>query len=199
MVDVNLCLTLQNMVNKSIKIAIGITGASGSIYAKVLLDTLCAIPNVETAVVMSKNAKDVWLWELGNTGYDNYNVKFYEPHNFMAPFASGSSTYQALVIVPCSMGTLGRIAAGVSDSLVTRAADVMLKERRKLICVVRESPYNLLHINNMRTITEAGAIVVPATPSFYSLPKSFEELAKTVTDRVVGLLGLPLDTYKWGE
>jgi flavin prenyltransferase len=187
------------MVNKSIKIAIGITGASGSIYAKVLLDTLCTIPNVEVAVVMSKNAKDVWLWELGNTDYEKYSVKFYEPHDFMAPFASGSSNYQALVIVPCSMGTLGRIAAGVSDSLVTRAADVMLKERRKLICVVRESPYNLLHINNMKTITEAGAIVVPATPSFYSLPKTFEELAKTVTDRVVGLLGLPLDTYQWGE
>jgi flavin prenyltransferase len=187
------------MVNNSIKIAVGITGASGSIYAKVLLDSLLEIPNVEVAIVMSKNAKDVWKWELQNTDYTNYACTFYEPQDFMAPFASGSSSYQALVIAPCSMGTLGRIAAGISDSLVTRAADVMLKERRKLICLVRDTPYNLIHINNMKTVTEAGGIIVPATPSFYSLPTTFEQLTKTVTDRVVGLLGLSIDTYKWGE
>ncbi len=181
------------------KIAIGITGASGSIYAKVLLDALTAMPNVEVAVVMSKNAKDVWQWELGNTAYSNYNIKYYEPQDFMAPFASGSSTYGALVICPCSMGTLGRIAAGSSDSLVTRAADVMLKERRKLIAMVRDTPYNIIHINNMKTVTEAGGIIVPATPSFYSRPITLEDVAKTVTDRIIGLLGLEHGGYKWSE
>jgi flavin prenyltransferase len=195
---VNLWLTLQNMVNNTIKIAVGITGASGSIYAKTLLDSLCKIPHVQLSCVMSKNAKDVWLWELQNEDYANYPITFYEPHNFMAPFASGSAGFDALVIAPCSMGTLGRIAAGVSDSLVTRGADVMLKERKKLICLVRDTPYNAIHINNMKTVTDAGGIIVPASPSFYSLPKTFEELARTVTDRVVGLLGLTIDTYQWG-
>ena len=187
------------MVNNTIKIAVGITGASGSIYAKVLLDTLEKIKNIEVACVMSKNAKDVWKWELQNEDYNNYPFRFYESNDFMAPFASGSSNYEALVIAPCSMGTLGRIAAGVSDSLVTRAADVMLKEHRKLICLVRDTPYNLIHIHNMKTVTEAGGIIVPASPSFYSMPTSFEQLAATVTDRIIGLLGINIKTYQWGE
>ena len=97
------------------------------------------------------------------------------------------------------MGTLARIANGVSDSLITRAADVMLKERRKLICMVRETPYNLVHINNMKSVTEAGGIICPATPSFYSLPKTFDEMAATVIDRVISLLGIDISTYRWGE
>ncbi len=97
------------------------------------------------------------------------------------------------------MGTLGRIANGISDNLITRAADVMLKERRKMICVVRDTPYNLIHIDNMKKVTEAGGIICPASPSFYSLPKTFEELAATVIDRVIGLLGLQIDTYRWSE
>jgi flavin prenyltransferase len=187
------------MVKKSKKIAVGISGASGSIYAKVLLDDLQKYNDVEVAIVMSKNAKDVWRWELDNTDYEKYNFKTYEPHDFMAPFASGSSSYEALVICPCSMGTLGRIASGISDSLVTRAADVMLKERRKLICVVRDAPINAIHINNMKIVTDAGGIICPASPSFYSKPQSFEALARTVTDRVLGLLDLQHEGYKWGE
>ena len=97
------------------------------------------------------------------------------------------------------MGTLGRIANGMSDSLITRAADVMLKERRKLICVVRDTPYNLIHIENMQKVTLAGGIICPASPSFYSLPKTFEELAATVVDRVIGLLNIKIDTYRWKE
>jgi flavin prenyltransferase len=181
------------------KIAIGITGASGSIYAKVLIEKLSKISNVELAIVMSKNAKEVWKYELGNEEYNIIKGKFYEPNDYFAPFASGSSSYETLVICPCSMGTLGRIASGVSDSLVTRAADVMLKERRKLICVVRDTPYNLIHINNMKTITEAGGIICPASPSFYSMPVTFDELAATVVDRVIGLLGISIDTYRWSE
>lgn len=181
------------------KIAIGITGASGAIYAKVLLEKLHNMENVELAVVMSDNAKDVWNYELDNHAYNNFGIKSYAVNDYFAPFASGSSSYEALVICPCSMGTIGRIANGISDNLITRAADVMLKERRKLICVARDTPYNLIHINNMKTITEAGGIICPASPSFYSKPATFEELASTVVDRVIGLLGLDIKTYRWNE
>jgi 4-hydroxy-3-polyprenylbenzoate decarboxylase len=104
-----------------------------------------------------------------------------------------------MIIIPCSMGTLGRIANGISDDLITRAADVVLKERRKLICVARETPYNLVHIRNMETITLAGGIICPATPSFYSKPQTIEEVASTVVDRVIDLAGLNYDSYRWGQ
>ena len=117
----------------------------------------------------------------------------------MAPFASGSAKFDTMIICPCSMGILGRIATGVSNDLTTRAADVILKERRRLILVIRDTPYNLIHINNMKTITEAGGIICPATPSFYSNPKTFEDLAATVIDRVIDLAGLDQSTYRWGD
>jgi len=117
----------------------------------------------------------------------------------MAPFASGSSNYTSMIICPCSMGTLGRIASGISNDLTTRAADVVLKERRKLVIVARETPYNLIHIENMKKITEAGGIICPATPSFYSNPKTFNELALTVVDRVINLIELENNAYKWGD
>lgn len=183
------------------RIAVAVTGASGAIYAKVLFDKLQQLSAQidEVGVVMSQNAKDVWKYELGNTDYEKLPFKFFEKNNFFAPFASGSSSYSSLIVCPCSMGTMGRIAAGVSDDLVTRAADVMLKERRKLILVVRDTPYNLIHINNMKTVTEAGGIICPASPSFYSRPQTFEELASTVVDRVIGLTGLEQQTYRWSE
>jgi 4-hydroxy-3-polyprenylbenzoate decarboxylase len=185
------------MINK--KIAIAVTGASGAIYAQVLLNKLAKIDGLELALVMSDNAKDVWKYELENEDFKNLSIKEYSVKDYFAPFASGSSTFEALVICPCSMGTLGRIANGMSDSLITRAADVMLKERRKLICVVRDTPYNLIHIENMQKVTLAGGIICPASPSFYSLPKTFEELAATVVDRVIGLLNIKIDTYRWKE
>lgn len=104
-----------------------------------------------------------------------------------------------MIIVPCSMGTLGRIAGGISNDLITRAADVMLKEKRKLICVARETPYNLVHIRNMETILLAGGIICPATPSFYSKPTTVEEVAATVTDRIIDLAGIPSDSFRWGN
>jgi len=103
-----------------------------------------------------------------------------------------------MIIIPCSMGTLGRIANGISSDLITRAADVILKERRKLICVARETPYNLIHIKNMETITLAGGIICPATPSFYSQPKTIEDVASTVVDRVIDLAGFKLESFRWG-
>lgn len=183
------------------KIAIGIGGSSGSIYAKVLLDKLVLLQGQLEAVgvVMSDNAKFNWEYELGNKTYEDYPFDFYGKRDFMAPFASGSAQYGVVIICPCSMGLLGRIANGISDDLITRAADVALKERRRLILVPRETPYNLIHINNMKAITEAGGVICPATPSFYSKPKDFEELAATVVDRVIGLAGLEMDTYHWGE
>lgn len=183
------------------KILIAITGASGSIYSHLLIYKLLAIKSQwdELAVVMTENAKDVWQTELGNDAYKNLPIKLYSQNDFSAPFASGSGQFNTMVLIPCSMGTLGRIANGISNDLITRAADVVLKERRKLICVARETPYNLIHIKNMETITLAGGIICPATPSFYSNPKTIEEVAATVVDRVIDLMGLKLESYRWGK
>ncbi len=183
------------------KIVVAITGASGSIYAELLLTKLLSIPQQwsELSVVLTENAKEVWRTELENDTWKNFNVKYFTTTDFSAPFASGSGQYDTMIIVPCSMGTLGRIATGISNDLISRAADVVLKERRKLICVVRDTPYNLIHIRNMETVTLAGGIICPATPSFYSRPKTFEEMAATVVDRVIDLAGLDIKSYRWGK
>jgi flavin prenyltransferase len=182
------------------KIVVAITGASGSIYAKVLLDKLMRMQEQWSAlgVVMTENAKQVWETEMGEDSYRHYTGPFFTQTDFTAPFASGSGQYGTMIVVPCSMGTLGRIATGVSNDLITRAADVVLKERRRLICVVRETPYNLIHIRNMETVTLAGGIICPATPSFYSRPRTLEEVAATVVDRVLDLAGLKVDSFRWG-
>ncbi|MEO1712803.1 MAG: UbiX family flavin prenyltransferase [Bacteroidota bacterium] len=183
------------------KIVVAIGGSSGSIYAKVLLDRLQQYRDQITAVgmVMSKNAELNWELELGNRDFESYPFQRYAKDDFMAPFASGSAKYGTMIVCPCSMGLLGRIAQGVSNDLITRAADVVLKERRRLIVVPRDTPYNLIHLENMRQITLAGGIICPASPSFYSRPKTFEELAATVVDRVIDLAGLDIDSYRWGE
>jgi len=187
-------------VNKK-KIIVAITGASGSIYAKVLLEKLVTLKDQidSVGIVMSDNAKDVWKFELGDTSYDNLPFKIYNKSDFFAPFASGSAKYESMVICPCSMGTMARIATGISNDLTTRAADVILKERRKLILVTRDTPLSLIHIENMRTVTLAGGIILPASPSFYSKPQSFEDLAATVVDRIIDQIGLTQDTYRWSE
>jgi 4-hydroxy-3-polyprenylbenzoate decarboxylase len=183
------------------KIVVAITGASGSIYARLLLDKLERLKDQWSAlgVIMTDNARQVWETELESKGYQDYSFPFYSQKDFLAPFASGSGQFQTMVIIPCSMGTLGRIASGMSSDLITRAADVILKERRKLICVVRETPYNLVHIRNMETVTLAGGIICPATPSYYSKPTTIEEVAATVVDRVLDLAGLRNDTFRWGH
>ena len=183
------------------KTVIALTGASGSIYAALLLDKLIAVKEqwTDLSVVMTDNAKEVWKTELANDSWKNYPLKFYGTTDFSAPFASGSGKYDTMIIIPCSMGTLGRIAAGISNDLITRSADVILKERRKLICVVREMPYNLIHIRNMETLTQAGGIICPATPSFYSQPKTIEQVAATVVDRVLDLAGFDITTFRWGK
>ena len=188
------------MIKNKHKIIVSVSGASGSIYAKVLFDKLVQLKEqIEVVgVLMSDNAKYVWETELDNSYYQNYPFTFYDKMDFMAPFASGSANFGTMIICPCSMGTMCRIAAGISNDLTTRAADVILKERRKLIIVARETPLSLIHINNMKIITEAGGIICPATPSFYSKPKTFEALAATVIDRVLTLSGLDNKSYSWG-
>ena len=183
------------------KIVVAITGASGSIYAKVLLDKLSSLKDqwTDLSIIMTNNAKEVWKTEMENESFQAYASQFYSTTDFSAPFASGSGKYDTMIIVPCSMGMLGRIAAGISNDLITRAADVILKERRKLICVIRDTPYNLIHIKNMETVTLAGGIICPATPSFYSKPQNFEQMAATVIDRILDLSGLDIKTFRWGN
>jgi len=189
------------MNRTKIKLIVGVTGASGAIYAKVVFDSLLQYKDQidDVAVLFSDTAKGVWTYELGNSDYTKLPFTFYEKDDFYSPVASGSAGYDAMIICPCSMGTLGRIASGVSNDLMTRAADVMLKERRKLILVARETPLSLIHINNMKTVTEAGGIICPATPSFYSKPETMEQLAATVTNRALSLAGINVDGFRWGE
>ncbi len=183
------------------KIVLGVTGASGSIYAKVMADRLLQIKEQidEVGLVLSSNARQVWEYELGDQSYQNYPFSLYEANNFFAPFASGSAKYEHMFVCPCSMGTMSRIACGISNDLITRAADVILKERRQLILMIRDTPYNLIQIENMQKLTLAGAVICPLSPSFYSKPSSFEALAATVVDRALDMAGFDLKTYRWGE
>lgn len=183
------------------RIVVGISGSSGALYAKLLLDKLSRLSDQweQVGVVASANAIVNWELEVGPLNWTDFPFKFYEKNDFYAPFASGSAKYDTMIVCPCSMGTLARIATGFSNDLLTRAADVVLKERRRLILVTRETPLNLIHINNMKTVTEAGGIICPATPSFYSNPNTVEEVAATVVDRVLDLAGFDLATYRWGQ
>jgi len=182
------------------KIIVAITGASGSVYAKQLINKLQTIDEVsEIAIVFSDNGKKVWDYELNNEKITSTKTKYYTNSNFFEPLASGSSNFFAMVVVPCSMGTLGRIANGTSDNLIIRAADVMLKEKRKLIIVPRESPYNIIHIKNMETLLLAGASVIPASPSFYSKPQKIEELVNTVVEKILSNLEFVKGNFEWGK
>ena len=182
------------------KIVVAITGASGSIYAKLMLQKLAALKDQisELSIVMTDNAKLVWKTELEDETYNSFEARYFSTKDFTAPFASGSAKYDALIIIPCSMGTLGRIASGISNDLISRAADVMLKERKKLVCVIRDTPYNLIHIKNMEMVTLAGGIICPASPSFYSKPGTIEKAAATVVDRAIDLIGLDAGSFRWG-
>ncbi|MCC6753625.1 MAG: UbiX family flavin prenyltransferase [Saprospiraceae bacterium] len=180
------------------KLVIGVGGASGSIYAAALLRTLHKMGEHTVELVFSENA--LTNWQLENPGYPVDSIPFrrYGNRDFSAGFASGSARYDAMIVCPCSAGLLGRIANGVSDDLMTRAADVMLKERRRLVLVFRETPLSLIHIENMERVTRAGAIVCPAIPSFYSQPSDLDALVSTVTDRALELCGVHTDSFRWG-
>ena len=189
----------MDLPNRNRKIVLAITGASGSIYAKKLLERLHGLeaPLKEIAVIFSETGREIWESEIGSEFHNEGSAKEYDNNKFQAPFASGSSQYDTMIICPASMGTTGRIANGTSDDLIARTADVMLKERRRLIIVPRESPYNLIHINNMKLLTLAGAIICPASPSFYRNPKTIDDLVMTVVDRIIDLAGFDSNGFRW--
>ncbi len=181
------------------KIVVAITAASGAIYARQLLKMLVESTEVERiAVIYSTNARAVVAHEEEKMP-DSDKIEVFENENMFASPASGSARWDAMVVVPSSVGTIGRVASGVSQTLIERAADVMLKERRRLIFVVRETPYSLIHLRNMTTLTEAGAVILPATPSFYSRPETIEAVCQTVTERITAMLGLSGKRYEWGK
>ena len=181
------------------KIIVAITAASGAIYARQLLTSLVESSEVERiALIYSTNARAVVAHE-GEKMPCSAKIEEYYNDNLFASPASGSARWDAMVVVPSSVGTIGRVASGVSQTLIERSADVMLKERRRLIFVVRETPYSLIHLRNMITLTEAGAVILPATPSFYSLPKDIEAVCQTVTERITAMLGIEGERYEWGK
>jgi flavin prenyltransferase len=190
---------MDPLSNHPRKIILAITGASGSIYALRLLEKLQEIqsPPEEIAVIFSETGKEIWKSEIGSGFHEKGNTKEYNNKTYYAPFASGSSQYDTMIICPASMGTTGRIANGTSDDLIARTADVMLKERRRLIIVPRETPYNLIHIENMKKLTLAGAIICPASPSFYSKPKTVDDLVMTVVDRIIDLAQFDSNGFRW--
>ncbi len=178
------------------KLVIAATGASGTVYLQRLLEQIdCAAHEVH--LVMSAHAKQVAAAEVDGLTIPS-GIKQHAENDLNVPFVSGSARFDAMVIIPCSMATIGRIASGASESALLRAADVFLKERRKLILVPRETPWSLIHARNIVTLLEAGAIVLPAIPSFYSRPKSVADVVDTVIWRVLDQIGLPNPSaYRW--
>lgn len=175
------------------KLVLGISGASGAPYARRALDFLSTVgreAGVETDVVFTKTGRVVWNHEVGVDPAE-YGLKIWPAGDLTVPFASGSARYDAMLILPCSVGCAARIAHGLSADLVGRAADVMLKERRPLVLVIRETPFSLIHLRNMQQLVEAGAIVMPAAPSFYSRPATIDALLDTVVARAFDRLGIP--------
>ena len=188
------------------KIVIGITGASGAPYAKRILDVLDERTrtrgDVEVAVCLSSTAPEVWALECGGDIREAIAGRFpiWGMRDYKAPFASGSAGWHAMAIVPCSMSTVARIAHGISDTLLTRAADVMIKERRTLVVVPREMPLSVIHLENLTALAKAGAIIQPAMPSFYGKTKTLDQAIDTVVGRTLDQLGLEHDLLKrWGD
>jgi 4-hydroxy-3-polyprenylbenzoate decarboxylase len=188
------------------KIVVGITGASGAPYAKRMLDVLGERMKIrgdlEIAVCLSSTAPEVWALECGGDIREQLGERFpiWGMRDYKAPFASGSAGWHAMAIVPCSMGTVARIAHGISDTLLTRAADVMIKERRTLVVVPREMPLSVIHLENLTTLAKAGCVIQPAMPSFYGKTKTLEQAIDTVVGRTLDQLGLEHDLLKrWGS
>ncbi len=190
----------KQVMQGKINLLVAITGASGAIYAQRLLLKLGELaPQANRiAVTFSKSGTDVWRYEL-QSDPDNIPFTRYANDDFFTPPASGSGGFNTMIIIPCSMGTLASVANGLADDLIARAADVMLKERKKLILVPREMPFNLIHIRNMEQITLAGGIICPANPSFYIHPARIDDLVDTVTSKVLQLAGFHFPSFSWGD
>ncbi len=187
------------MTQRKKNIIVAVTGASGSIYARIVLERLSASDEVgDIGLIVSRRGAEVAEWEKITLPEGPRIVRFDNEDMFASP-ASGSARWDAMAVVPCSMGCIGRIASGAGGDLIARAADVMLKEGRRLILVPRETPVNLIHLRNLVSLAEAGAAVLPASPSFYSHPETVEEVCATVADRVVSCLGIASGSYEWGR
>lgn len=188
---------MSGMKNKR-NIIIAVTGASGSIYARLLCQRLAQVEEVERiALIVTRNGEEVCRYEDDASWMANSRFTRYDNDDLFAPPASGSASFDAMVVIPCSMGMAGRIAAGISNDLTSRAADVMLKERRRLILVPREAPLSTIHLRNLTTLSECGAIICPAAPSFYSHPQDIENLCETIIERILTLLGVEVPHYEW--
>lgn len=187
------------------KIVLGITGASGAIYARATIDALVAArakQPMALAAVLSSTAPEVWAHELGGDVREwlaARDVTVFAGRDYSAPFASGSARWDSMAIVPCSMSTVAKVAHGISDDLLSRAADVMLKERRRLVLVARETPLSAIHLENMLSVTRAGALILPATPSFYGRPTTVEAVVNTVVARILDHLDVEHDAARWGD
>ena len=181
------------------KILVAVTGASGAIYARQTVELLTRVGELEEiGVVVSRHGREVMAYE-GVALPDDPRIRRFADDDLFAPPASGSADYEAMIVVPCSMGSAGRMAAGVSSGLIGRAADVMFKERRPLVLVVRETPLSTIHLRNLTLLSECGAVVLPAAPAFYARPQDVEALCATVSQRILRVLGLPVEGYRWGE
>lgn len=187
-------------MNPKRKIIVGITGASGSIYARLTIKALLEDQSIdELAVILTDTAREVMEYENQSIQLNDTRITFYDIDDMFAPPASGSSDYEAMIIVPCSTGTMGRISGGTCNDLLARSADVILKQRRKLIIALRESPLSLIHINNMKTLTECGAIIMPLSPGFYSQPKDLKQLCEDFSRKLAVMTGAKIESYNWGE
>ena len=182
-------------------LVLALTGASGAPYASCFLNKAAQFPQLQLSIILSRNAAQIWEMEVGAPLPQAPQWRYWDARDFSAPFASGSHPADAMLILPCSMGTAGRIAQGISDDLIGRAADVQLKENRPLILVPRESPLNRIHLRNLSLLAEAGALIVPAAPSFYHQPRSLQELIEPFIDRLLYLCEAT-ESYtgpKWGD
>ena len=187
-------------MNPPEKIIVAVTGASGSIYARLLLEALLQADTVtDIALIVSENGREVAKYEQVKLPVAHPKITRYDNDDLFAPVASGSARYDAMIVIPCSMGSIGRMAAGVSLDLIGRAADVTLKERRPLILVPREAPYSTIHLRNLLTLSECSAVIMPASPAFYALPDGIESLCRSVVERITSLLGMETLRYCWGK
>ncbi|MFO8067586.1 MAG: UbiX family flavin prenyltransferase [Bacteroidales bacterium] len=185
---------------KKHKLILAVTGASGAIYAKDIINKLELADDQieECCLIFSDVARQVWEYELEEDFPSKFYFPRYDTDDFFSPVASGSAGFETMIVCPCSMGTLGRIASGIADELIARSADVILKERRKLILVPRETPFNEIHLDNMKKITHAGGIIMPAMPGFYQKPLSIHEMVSHFTDRLLSVAGFEINRFKWG-
>lgn len=172
------------------RIVIGVTGASGQVYAKKVIEKIAKMPEMELDIAFTDTGMQVFIDETGGNVEvlrTFSNVKILDNHGYYNRNASGSNAADVMIIVPCTMGTVGRIANGTTSDLISRIAEVQLKERRRLVIVPRETPYSLIHLRNLQTLTEAGAIIAPASPSFYSNPSSLDDLTDQFADRIIAI------------